>query len=140
VLGATLRALESEHRQAAGEPDQRLQKRLKYLGSKRGGEQGDAQGESGGGGCSVAWAWEGRWRAISGSQELRRSLQHQLFIMFPLLTTPAGVFMGYTKYDRRKKHVRELDEQAARILAAKQQAQQGAGAQTDSEGGGAVIS
>ena len=48
--------------------------------------------------------------------------------------------MGYTKYDRRKKHVRELDEQAARILAAKQQAQQGAGAQTDSEGGGAVTS
>ena len=45
VLGVTLRALESEHRQAAGEPDQRLQKRLKYLGSKRGGDQGDAQGE-----------------------------------------------------------------------------------------------
>ena len=45
VLGATLRALESEHRQAAGEADQRLQKRLKYLGSKRGGGQGDAQGE-----------------------------------------------------------------------------------------------
>ena len=48
--------------------------------------------------------------------------------------------MGYTKYDRRKKHVRELDEQAARILAAKQQAQQGAGAQTDSEGAPAVPS
>ena len=42
--------------------------------------------------------------------------------------------MGYTKYDRRKKHIRELDEQAARILASQQAQQQGAGAQTESEG------
>ncbi|PRW60262.1 general transcription factor 3C polypeptide 3 isoform X1 [Chlorella sorokiniana] len=41
-----------------------------------------------------------------------------------------GVFVGYQKYDRRKKHIRELDEKAAAILAA-----QGAvsGAESDGE-------
>ncbi len=37
--------------------------------------------------------------------------------------------MGYQKYDRRKKHIRELDEKAAAILAA-----QGAVSGVESEG------
>lgn len=37
--------------------------------------------------------------------------------------------MGYQKYDRRKKHIRELDEKAAAILAA-----QGAVSGAESEG------
>lgn len=40
--------------------------------------------------------------------------------------------MGYQKYDRRKKHIRELDEKAAAILAA-----QGAVSGAESEGAAA---
>ncbi|EFN59685.1 hypothetical protein CHLNCDRAFT_133218 [Chlorella variabilis] len=74
VLGATLRVLEAEHRQVAGDVDPRLAKRLKFLGGRRerGGAEADAQ----------------------------------------------GVFVGYKRYDRRKKHIRELDERAEQILAA----------------------
>jgi hypothetical protein len=56
VLGATLRALEAEHRQTAGEGDARLAKRLKYLGSRRrSGAGGDEpEGESGADRCAQA--------------------------------------------------------------------------------------
>lgn len=50
VLGATLRALEAEHRQGpANEQDAKLAKRLKYLGGRRdvgGAAAGDAGGEA----------------------------------------------------------------------------------------------
>ncbi|KAL4427748.1 hypothetical protein ABPG75_001837 [Micractinium tetrahymenae] len=81
VLSSTLRALEAEHRQLAGEPDQKLAKRLRYLS---------------------------RTAAARGSEA-------------------EGVFVGYKKYDRRKQHIRELDERAEAFLAA----QSGA----ESEGG-----
>ena len=52
VLGATLRVLEAEHRQVAGDVDPRLAKRLKFLGGRRerGGAEADAQGGQAGGG------------------------------------------------------------------------------------------
>ncbi|PSC75147.1 general transcription factor 3C polypeptide 3 isoform X1 [Micractinium conductrix] len=88
VLSSTLRALEEEHRQAQGEGDPRLAKRLRYLNNRaalRAAVVGGASGD--------------------------------------------GVFVGYRKYDRRKQHIRELDERAAAILAA-----QGATSGAESEG------
>ena len=46
----------------------------------------------------------------------------------------AGVFVGYKRYDRRKKHIRELDERAEQILAATA-AGGGAPSGAESEGG-----
>ena len=55
VLGATLRALEAEHRQLAGEPNKKLQQRLKYLGDRlRHGQLGDAGARLGAGYCASA--------------------------------------------------------------------------------------
>ncbi|KAI7842713.1 hypothetical protein COHA_003644 [Chlorella ohadii] len=93
VLGATLRALDAEHRQVVGEEDRKLQKRLKYLGERMRGR---------------------------GPQE------------------EGGVFVGYQKYDRRKKHIRELDEKAAAILAA-QGAVSGAESEGEDEGGPSAL-
>jgi hypothetical protein len=47
----------------------------------------------------------------------------------------AGVFVGYKRYDRRKQHVRELDERAQQILAAQAAA---GGAMSGAESEGAV--
>lgn len=47
---------------------------------------------------------------------------------YPTPTQP-GVFVGYKKYDRRKQHIRELDERAEAYLAAQ------SGAESEGAGG-----
>jgi hypothetical protein len=52
---------------------------------------------------------------------------------YQLFTPLAGVFVGYKRADRRKAHIRELDERAEAILAAQAV---GAMSGADSEGAG----
>lgn len=127
--------------QVAGEADKKLAKRLKYLGERmhlRGNEEEGAPRHRGkGGGLLHARHRYQRWLGCQAARprNWRSTTQPPSYIL--MTSTPCrplpqtgGVFVGYKKYDRRKQHIKELDERAAAILAA-----QGAVSGAESEGG-----